>query len=306
MTEARCNFCGKHFRNRQAVRAHLRGCPDYRPAPKAAVPNTGSQPKAIGTRSTYPGLLPSPNSVEPASAEGSSLGGRIQAERERLELRRLKEANRELEAKAQRREQAGLARMLAEQAEREAAQRRARVDAAAQADRERRQREEEHRGREAHEERVRTGKRLAEKAVEAVRGLGIWDRLEIQRAVAAALEKAGDTEPIDTIVDRTISLQVRLLKPSRPAEPDRTSAAAASQPAEAVEPDYTEADDNEADDGDEEPCDDPDCEDCNPSNPRGSGWGWVLLLSGIATLAVAKHVADKRTATPPGDTSPPS
>ncbi len=300
MMQATCNFCGKHFRNRQAVRAHLRSCPAYRREPKAAVPSTGSQPRTIGRRSRYPGLLPSPNSTAPAGAEGSSLGGRIQAERERLELLRLKDANRELEAKAQRREQAELARMLADQAEREAAQRRAQADAAAQADQERRRREEERRWREAHEERVRTGKRLAEKALEAVPGLGIWDRLEIQRAAAAALEKASDTEPIDTIVDRTISLQVRLLKPPRPAEPVRTPAAAVSPPAEAVEPDEIDADDIG-----EEPCDDPDCEDCNPSNARGSGWGWVLLLGGIATLAVAKHVADKRTATPPGDTPPP-
>jgi hypothetical protein len=190
--------------------------------------------------------------------------------------------------------------MLAEQAEREATQRRTRADAAAQADQERRRREEERRGREAHEERVRTGKRLAEKALEAVPELGIWDRLEIQRAAAAALEKASDTEPIDTIVDRTISLQVRLFKPPRPAEPVRTPAAAVSPPAEAVEPD------DDADEIDEEPCDDPDCEDCNPSNARGSGWGWVLLLGGIATLAVAKHVADKRAATPSGETPPAS
>ncbi len=100
MTEARCNFCGKSFRNRQAVRAHLRGCPDYRHVPKAAVPSTGSQPRTIGLRGAYPGLLRNPNSAEPAGAEGSSLGGRIQAERERLELRRLKDANRELEAGA--------------------------------------------------------------------------------------------------------------------------------------------------------------------------------------------------------------
>jgi len=301
MTEARCNFCGKSFRNRQAVRAHLRGCPDYRHVPKAAVPSTGSRPGTIGLRGTYPGLLPTPNAAEPAGAESSSLGGRIQAERERLELRRLKEANRELEAKAQRREQAELARMLGEQAEREATQRRARADASAQADQERRRREEERRGRETHEERVRTGKRLAEKAVEAIPGLGIWDRLEIQRAAAAALEKASDTESIDTIVDRTISLQVRLLKPPRPAEPVQP-AAAVSPPAEVVEPD-----DIDADDIDDEPCDDPDCEDCNPSNARGSSsWGWALLISGIATLALAKHVADKRTATPSGETPPAS
>ncbi len=70
-----------------------------------------------------------------------------------------------------------------------------------------------------------------------------------------------------------------------------------SSPAEEPEPD-----DIDTNDIDEEACDDPACEDRNPSNAQGSGWGWVLLLGGIATLAVAKHVADNRTATPSGET----
>jgi hypothetical protein len=74
-----------------------------------------------------------------------------------------------------------------------------------------------------------------------------------------------------------------------------------------IEPDEIDADEIDADDIDEEPCDDPDCEDCNPSNARGSSsWGWALLISGIATLALAKHVADKQTVTPSGETPPAS
>ena len=47
MTGARCRFCGRTFRNQQAVRAHLKACASYRQLPKAAVPSKGSVP---GTR----------------------------------------------------------------------------------------------------------------------------------------------------------------------------------------------------------------------------------------------------------------
>lgn len=45
MNRATCKFCGRSFRNQQAVRAHLRSCPAYRQRPKAALPSIGSQPK---------------------------------------------------------------------------------------------------------------------------------------------------------------------------------------------------------------------------------------------------------------------
>jgi hypothetical protein len=45
MTGARCNFCGRTFRNQQAVRAHLKACPAYRHLPKALVPSIGSAPR---------------------------------------------------------------------------------------------------------------------------------------------------------------------------------------------------------------------------------------------------------------------
>lgn len=45
MNGATCKFCGKSFRNKQAVRAHLKTCPAYRQLPKAALPSIGSKPK---------------------------------------------------------------------------------------------------------------------------------------------------------------------------------------------------------------------------------------------------------------------
>lgn len=54
MKGATCNFCGKSFRNRQAVRAHLKGCPDYRQMPKATVPSVGSTPGTSGLRDRNP------------------------------------------------------------------------------------------------------------------------------------------------------------------------------------------------------------------------------------------------------------
>ena len=45
MTGATCKFCGEGFRNRQAVRAHLKGCTAYRQMPQASEP-LGTEPKA--------------------------------------------------------------------------------------------------------------------------------------------------------------------------------------------------------------------------------------------------------------------
>ncbi len=52
MSAAMCHFCAKTFRNRQAVRAHLKGCPVYKQMPKATVPTLGSKPRtpSLGVR----------------------------------------------------------------------------------------------------------------------------------------------------------------------------------------------------------------------------------------------------------------
>ncbi len=44
INSAKCHFCDKPFRNRQAVRAHLKGCAVYRQMPKATLPNVGITP----------------------------------------------------------------------------------------------------------------------------------------------------------------------------------------------------------------------------------------------------------------------
>lgn len=58
MNGATCHFCKKSFRNRQAVRAHLKGCPSYRQLPKASLPNGGSKPRGLGLRDPYPRARP--------------------------------------------------------------------------------------------------------------------------------------------------------------------------------------------------------------------------------------------------------
>jgi hypothetical protein len=65
MTGARCNFCGRTFRNQQAVRAHLKACPAYRHLPKAAVPSIGSAP---GTSRVRPSTPVPPLTREPMPA----------------------------------------------------------------------------------------------------------------------------------------------------------------------------------------------------------------------------------------------
>lgn len=65
MKGATCHFCKKSFRNRQAVRAHLKGCPSYRQLPKASLPSEGSKPEVLGLRDPYPSARPT---VAPRSA----------------------------------------------------------------------------------------------------------------------------------------------------------------------------------------------------------------------------------------------
>ena len=54
MNEATCHFCGASFRNRQAVRAHLRHCPAYR----GRQVKTRSRQGRLSIRSPRCGWLP--------------------------------------------------------------------------------------------------------------------------------------------------------------------------------------------------------------------------------------------------------
>ena len=80
MKAATCHFCRRSFRNRQAVRAHLKSCASYRQLPKAGLPNVGSQPGTQGSRDRDPGIgqnweaIPDanpPRSQTPRSAAGT-------------------------------------------------------------------------------------------------------------------------------------------------------------------------------------------------------------------------------------------
>ncbi len=54
MKGATCKFCGTNFRNRQAVRAHLKGCAAYRQLPQANLPSKGSEPKGTAPGNSSP------------------------------------------------------------------------------------------------------------------------------------------------------------------------------------------------------------------------------------------------------------
>jgi len=80
MNGATCHFCRRSFRNRQAVRAHLKSCAGYRQLPKAALPSVGSTPGTPGARETYPDVGPTwkpipaanpPRSQTPRTAAGT-------------------------------------------------------------------------------------------------------------------------------------------------------------------------------------------------------------------------------------------
>ena len=80
MKGATCHFCTRSFRNRQAVRAHLKSCAGYRQLPKAALPSVGSTPGTPGARETYPDVGPTwkpipaanpPRSQTPRTAAGT-------------------------------------------------------------------------------------------------------------------------------------------------------------------------------------------------------------------------------------------
>ncbi len=289
--------CGYSSRTAQGIRAHSRFCPNRQGQAVPTGINTGIR------TGTSLGIVPrlknfAVGSGEPAGGVGSSLAGQIQAERERLELLRIQEAKRELDAKADRRDEAKWQEFLREsdrrtreRAEREAAQLHA---AEAAAKEERRRREEEQRQREAHQERVETGKRLAEKALETVPGLAPWAGLRIQQGVAKALEKAPDGEPLQNVVDNALGIQLRLHAPPKPVEP-----APASVPIDPPAPAAADASDDKPDDEDEV-CSDPNCPECAAADAGGSGWvGLALALGGIAVLAGAKYLADNRPAAAP-------
>jgi hypothetical protein len=77
MKGAICHFCGRSFRNRRAVRAHLKTCAAYQQLPKADLPSVGST--SPGARDTDVGAtwepiqeatLPRPHTPRIAAGPG--------------------------------------------------------------------------------------------------------------------------------------------------------------------------------------------------------------------------------------------
>ncbi len=86
---ATCQFCGRQFKNTQAVRAHLKACPVYQERDQAAGSALGSV--ALGTVPEAPGV-----GTEPIDEEGDREGQR-EAARQRAQERATRQAAREVE-----------------------------------------------------------------------------------------------------------------------------------------------------------------------------------------------------------------
>jgi len=225
--------------------------------------------------------LDQPNLGQPVSDE-------IKAARERLQLRRIEEEHRAMDARAERQAQEELAELLraADQArqdriDREAAKRRAEeASQAAQAEERRRQ--------QARDARIDQGKKLADRLLEA-NNVDVFARWRIRTEVQTALEKAADDELIENVVNRVLAGQLPLPKATQSAPTPQIQgnlpppAAADVDEFEDDEADEALDDDSEVDDteGGDEPADDVE------SAP--TGWSTLLKLGavvlGVAALA---------------------
>jgi hypothetical protein len=96
-----CRFCGQKFSNGQAVRAHLKGCAEYRARPRGRQLEAGP----LGSPSLGSDSLKAlPDATPEADAPFDpvrQLGQQLQAERIRLQLREVEEAHAELDRRAQ-------------------------------------------------------------------------------------------------------------------------------------------------------------------------------------------------------------
>ncbi len=257
-----CQTCGETFKTAQGVRGHQNRHRNQNLSPEPVEPRFD---------------LDQPNLGQPVSDE-------IKAARERLQLRKIEEENRAMDARAERREQEKLAELLraADQArqdriDRESAKRRAEeARQAAQAEERRRQ--------QARDARIDQGKKLADRLLEA-NNVDVFARWRIRTEIRTALEKAADNELIENVVNRVLAGQ---LPPPKATEPARTPQIQGNlpAPADAVvdeleddEADEALDDDSEVDDTEEgdEPADD---------EPAPAGWGALLTL-GAVVLGVA-------------------
>src|SRR6266436_2808533 len=87
MKAATCNFCGRSFRNAQAVRAHLKACAAYRQLPKGTLPIVGNKPRPARVPNRYPGVGPTWEDV-PRPNPPQSQGPRIVAGNGKIDHRR--------------------------------------------------------------------------------------------------------------------------------------------------------------------------------------------------------------------------
>lgn len=99
---ATCRFCSQKFSNRQAVKAHLKGCSEYRSRPRNRQPEALSLTDHSLGSDSLKAILPEASSEADAPFDPvRQLGQRLAAERLRLQLREVEDAHAELDRKAE-------------------------------------------------------------------------------------------------------------------------------------------------------------------------------------------------------------
>ncbi len=263
-----CRTCGATFQTAQGVRGHQNRHRNQNRSPDPGEPRFD---------------LDQPNLGQPVSDE-------IKVAREQLQLRKIEEEHRAMDARAARRAQEELAELLraAEQARQDRIHRQA-AERLAEEARQATQAEERRR-QQARDARIDQGKKLAERLLEA-NNVDVFARWRIRTEIQTALEKAADDELIENVVNRVLAGQLPLPKATEPTRaPQIQSNLPAPADADADELEDDEADealddDSEVDDTEEgdEPADD------DESGP--AGWGTLLKLGavvlGVAVLAKA-------------------
>lgn len=263
-----CRTCGETFKTAQGVRGHQNRHRNQNLSPEPVEPRFD---------------LDQPNLGQPVSDE-------VEAARERLQLRKIEEEHRAMDARTERREQEELAELLraADQAhqdwiDRESAKRRAEeARQAAQAEERRRQ--------QARDARIDQGKKLADRLLEA-NNVDVFARWRIRAEIQTALEKAADNELIEDIVNRVLAGQ---LPPPKATEPVRIPQIQGNLPVPA-DADVDELEDDEGDEvlDDNSEVDDHEEDDelADDDEPAPAGWGALLTLGavvlGVAVLAKA-------------------
>ncbi len=184
---AQCDWCGKRFKSRQAVRGHLRACKEYQSAELA---EPGAQPAAERS-------IGSATAGERGPVE--ALTEQVQAEKLKLELRQVQDVHRELDERE-------AARAERERQKAEERRRQQREEAAIRA-----RAEQERLAQEAREQRERELKQLRRKRIQEAKDQALgrrapWGMPEDLKAQAREeIERKLSSLSVDDLPDRELA-----------------------------------------------------------------------------------------------------